>query len=41
MAEALRELHASGARSKDAIAALSQGFGLSRREAYRVWHADE
>lgn len=37
---AVGELRASGARAKDAIAALCQRFGLSRREAYRLWHAD-
>ncbi|HEX5478919.1 MAG TPA: 16S rRNA (cytidine(1402)-2'-O)-methyltransferase [Dehalococcoidia bacterium] len=34
------ELRASGTRAKDAIAVLSERFGLSRREAYRLWHAD-
>jgi len=37
---AIASLRASGATSKDAIAELGQRFGLSRREAYRLWHAD-
>ncbi len=36
MAE-LQALKASGAKAKEAVAAASQRFGLSRREAYRLW----
>ena len=36
---AMGELRASGARAKDAIASLAERFALSRREAYRLWHA--
>ena len=35
---AIAELRAAGGTSKDAIASLARAFGLSRREAYRLWH---
>ena len=33
----LQSLKASGVRAKEAVAMASQEFGLSRREAYRLW----
>ena len=35
----LQSLKASGVRAKEAVATASQEFGLSRREAYRLWLA--
>jgi 16S rRNA (cytidine1402-2'-O)-methyltransferase len=35
---AIAELRAAGVTSKDAIASLVRDHGLSRREAYRLWH---
>lgn len=36
---AVREMRESGLTSKDGVAALSERFRLSKREAYRLWHA--
>ena len=33
----LLRLKAAGVKAKEAVAAVSQGYGLSRREAYRLW----
>lgn len=33
----LQQLKASGVRAKEAVATASQNWGLSRREAYRLW----
>ena len=38
IADAVRDLRAAGATSKDGVAALMRRFALSRRDAYRAWH---
>ncbi|MHB8376392.1 MAG: 16S rRNA (cytidine(1402)-2'-O)-methyltransferase [Dehalococcoidia bacterium] len=38
IADAVRDLRASGATSKDGVAAVMRRFALSRRDAYRAWH---
>ena len=37
---AVRELRAGGMAAKAGVVAVSQRFGVSRREAYRLWHAE-
>jgi len=39
VAALIAELRRNGATSRDGIAALVRECGISRREAYRVWHA--
>ena len=39
IADAVRDLRAAGATSKDGVAALMRRFALSRRDAYRAWHS--
>jgi len=35
---AIREMRAAGVTARDGVAAVAERFGVSRREAYRLWH---